>query len=118
MTTETLTLTLNSLAPLFPAGFTANAPVDGDAPLLLDLSPKQPSLGYDDEEDDGYDDEEDDDDEDGDDEEDDDYSYDDEDEDYDDEEDEDEDDEDEDEDDEDEEDEDTGYYTCPWVAPE
>jgi len=116
MTTETLTLNpLVHLAALVSGGLDSNPPVDASSAFSLELSPKKPSYGYDDEEEDGYDDEEDDeDDEDDDDEEEgDEYSYDDEDEEYDDEEDEDdEDDEDDDKDNEDE-DEDIGYYTCP-----
>jgi hypothetical protein len=113
MTTETLTL--NPIAGLDPLCAAASPAAPVDTAMQFELSPKKPSYGYDDEEeDDGFDDEDEDDEdeEDEDDEEDDDeYSYDDEDEEYEDEEDEEEDDE---EDDDDEnEDEDIGYYTRP-----
>jgi hypothetical protein len=111
MTIETQTL--NPLAP-FASLLSLGIAADDTAAQPLDLSPKKPSYGYDDEdEDDGYDDEEEDEDdkdeEDEDEEEDENDDYDDEEEDY--------DDEDDDEDDEDEEDEDEdddiGYYTRP-----
>ena len=115
MTTETLTLNpLVHLAALLSGGLDPNPPVDASSAFSLELSPKKPSYGYDDEEEDGYDDEEDDEeDEDDDDEEGDDYSYDDEDEEYDDEEDEDDEDDDDDHKDNEDEDEDIGYYTRP-----
>ena len=121
MTTETLPLNaIAALALLIPPSFSSVASPSGSATTALELSPKKPSYGYDDEDseddDDAYDDEDEendkeDDEESDDDGDDDESSYDDEDDDYD--EDEDEDEEDDDDDDEDEDDDDIGYYTSP-----